>query len=782
MNRNVHLTSGLIALLLVFLSLYDMSRVQVYDGITPILTRDGVLVQRVAPGSPGARAGIRPGDHLLGVANSLIKQPFSIPERLRSIQKPEVPYLLLRGDDALTVSVVLERKRLIQPFHALAGLLMTFFFLIGLIVLLNNPMGSESRLFYYLTMALMVLFTCFLRPHSYALSQTVIRSAGQLAYVLLPAFFLHFFLIYPRRNPIHKKWPEMIWIVYAIPVGILAVSTGYTYFESVPVAFDWAWVIYLVYTALTILVLFLGDRRTIPSEKHGLLKIYSLGMLPFSLVGIPFGIARNRADIAVILSIPLILIPIYLSYRIYRFGFFNIRILLKKSLLYSFTLLIASVLYAILIFLINTTFANYNLTDPYLYSMGLAVAIVFLFNPIHAFFQSQLEEVFLEKENRRRQDISARAEQMLTVKDREELDLRVKTLLAEVISGHFVVLVHSEKNDYYDIESERLVTVNSYPGKSGFFLLESAVDSEFYPFYQKGFRIGFPFRKAGQIRAFVLARSVLFEEDLEIVRRILLHFVTAHENTRLLDRLSRQIELERDVKIAGYIQKSLIPSAHPDNPMFRAYGVSVPSRVIGGDFFDYFSVSDANRTGILIGDVAGKSIPAALMMVAAKEIIGSQATTFGMPEEIMSRSSELLAERSSANMFVAACYCCINKEKKQLSIVNAGMPSPYLIRGGEVRQLPRQNPRFPLGLVKGVHYRQYSMALKEKDRIVLFSDGVTEALDHEMPVLLKQCAAESPKVFTQTLLRQLQQKSGGEIADDATIVIIEIKEKYRTEA
>lgn len=781
MNRNFHLTSGLIALLLAFLSLYDMSRVQLFDGISPGISRDGVLVQSVAPDSPAARAGIRRGDILLGVSHELVKKPFTIPDLLRNAKDSGVPYLLQRGENVLTVSVSPEQQRTIKPLHIFAGLLMILFFLIGLIVLLNNPMGSESRLFYYLTMALMLLFTCFLRPHSYALSHLVIRSVGQLAYILLPAFFLHFFLIYPMKNPIQKKWHFHVILIYAIPVALLIFSSIRIYITGIPIKFDWPWALYLVYSGATLAVLFSSSRRTVPSGKNGLLRIYSLGMLPFALAGIPLGIAQNHAAIASLFSAPMVLIPVYLSYRIYRFGFFNIRILLKKSLLYSFILLISSVLYAILLFLINTMLSNYNLTDPYLYSMGLAVAIVFLFNPLHSFFQTQLEDVFLEKEKRRGLDITTRAEQMLTVKNREELISRVLTLLSEIIPDTFAVLVHTENDCFSDIESKRLVTLKDQPGKSRFFLLENSIENEFYPFYQKGFRIGFPFRKAGQIRAFVLARSVLFEEELEIVRRILLHFVTAHENERLLSRLSQQIELERDMKIAGFIQKSLIPSAHPDNALFRVYGVSVPSKIIGGDFFDYFSVTGSNRTGILIGDVAGKSIPAALMMVAAKETISSQASSLSTPEEIMSRASELLVRKSSANMFVAACYCCINKDKGLVSVVNAGMPSPYLVRDGEVSQIPRQQPRFPLGLVKGVQYRQHNMEFKRGDRIIMLSDGFTEALDHEIEDLLKRCVFESPMAFTQNILQQLQRKSGEGLADDATIVTIEIKDDMNME-
>ncbi len=777
MNRDIHLTAGLVALLVAFLSLYDMSQMQIYDGITPGITENGVLVQKIDPHSPAEMAGIRPGDHLLGVAHSLVQKPFKIPELLQGSKDPTIPYLLQRGQDTITVSVSLEQRRAILPFHVFAGLLMILFFMIGLIVLLNNPMGNESRLFYYLTMAMMLLFTCFLRPHSYALSHFIIRIAGQFAYVLLPAFLLHFFLMYPVRSPVWKRFHSIVWLLYTVPTVFLVSVSIYTYVIDTPFHFDWQWAEYLVYSAVTLIVLYFSGRRTDLSEKNNLLRVYIVAMLPFVLVGIPLGVAGNRTDIASVFFALMVLLPVYLSYRIYRFGFFNIRILLKKSLLYSFILLIASVLYAILLFLINTTLFNYNLTDPYLYSMGLAVVIVFFFNPLHSFLQVQLEDVFLEKEKKRREDITGRAEQMLVIKEVEELNRTVLHLLGEIVSDRFAVLVLSENNSYVDIESNRLVTAMNFPEKSRFFLLENSMTNEFYPFYQKGFRIAFPFRKTGQVRAIILSRSLIFEEELGIVRRILLHFVTAHENARLLSRLSRQIELERDMKIAGYIQKSLIPSTHPETPLFRAYGVSVPSKVIGGDFFDYFSISGSNRNGILIGDVAGKSIPAALMMVAAKETISSQASSSRTPEEIMSRASELLVQKSSANMFVAACYCCIDMEGRKISVVNAGMPSPYLIRDGEVTTVPRQSPRFPLGLVKGVQYRQHNMELRRGDRIVMLSDGFTEVLDSEIESLLRRSADESPRDFTRNILRHLQRRSDGELADDATIVTIEIKKE-----
>ena len=776
MNKNVHLTVGLIALLLAFLSLYDLFRLHVYDGITPMLTTKGILVDKVDPGSPADRAGMQTGDRVLGISSTLISNPFSVGTMLKQLTETDVPYLVERSGQVHTFMVQLETKRNIRLFHILTGMLLIVFSMLGLIVFLNNPLGAESRVFYYLSLALLLLFTCLLRSHSYSLGNLVIRSVGELSYLLLPVLFLHFFLLYPHRSTLVGTGSNRAVMLYLVPIFLAVCELTGFYIQGRPLLnFNWRWLLYMIYSLLSLAALRYSQKKAPPGERTGLMMLYGISMFIFILVAIPFGISRSHLEIAAFFSIPLMVMPIYLSYRIYRFGFFNIKILLKKSLLYSFILLLLSVLYALIIFLINTTLNRFSLTDPYLYSMGLAITIVFLFNPLHDFFRAQLEDIFLQKERQRKRNIAAEAEELLNSTDREQLEERILNLLSASVPGRFALLIHTEQQHFRELKSERVVRVTEDLPHSRFFLLENTTDSQFFHYYQQGFRLAFPFRKLGPLRAILFARSVLFDEELETVRSMLLHFVTAYENTRLIDRLSRQLELERDVKIAGYIQQSLIPSHHPEGPSFQAYGVSQPSKVVGGDFFDYVELPDNRGTGILVGDVAGKSIPAAMMMVAAKETIGSQAMVCREPDEAMSRASQLLYQKSGANMFVAACYCVLNPETRELNVVNAGMPAPVLVRKGKVIPMPRQSPRFPLGLVSSVQYRKHAMILEQDDVVVLLTDGVTEPLEQELESVIQSCPFGDAKLFTQELLKHLRQNSGNILEDDATIVSLMMK-------
>lgn len=776
MTRKFHLAVGLLALLLAFLSLYDLYTTSVHDGISPVVTVNGIVVDRVGPSSPAAVAGIRSGDRLLGISSTLISSPFSVSNLLERLPGSTANYLMEREGQVHTFAVPIEKKRSIRVFHILAGIVLIIFFLLGLIVFLNNPLGTESRIFYYLTLSLLLVFTCLLRPHSYPLSNLIIRLAGETAYILLPVLFLHFFLVYPQRNPILAGHPWRSWVLYLVPLIPALMDLGSIYLMGrVLIPFNWKWLSYGIFSLLSIGALMYSRKKAPPGEQTGLLKVYSVGIVLFIVFAIPLGINQNELDIAAVFSMPLMAVPVYLSYRIYRFGFFNIKILLKKSLLYSFILLLLSVVYAILIFLINTAFSRFSLTDPYLYSMGFAITIVFLFNPLHEFFRGQLEDIFLQKERQRKQTMTLEAEHMLNVTNRQVLEDRILELIGQVVPDRFALLVHTEHNSYRELRSGKLFELKRNCPDSRFFLLENATDGELYPFYQQGFRLAFPYRKSEQLRAILFTRTVLFEEELGAVHSMLLHFITSYENTRLLERLSHQLELERDIKIAGYIQRSLIPSHHPDTGFFEAYGVSMPSRVVGGDFFDYVDLPKEGQTGILIGDVAGKSIPAAMMMVAAKETIGSQAMVCREPKETMSLASQRLYEKSGANMFVAACYCVVDETEKKLTVVNAGMPAPLVVRNGQVQSMPRQSPRFPLGLVSDVHYHQHCMHIQPGDTVVILTDGVTEPLERELEQVVNRCPYGDARSFTAELMKQLRQKSGKNLEDDATIVTIMIK-------
>ena len=269
MTKNIHLTVGLIALLLAFLSLYDLFRLRVYDGVTPMLTTKGIVVDKVDPASPAETAGLKSGDRLLGISSTLISSPLSVGSLLSQLDDSEVPYLVERGGQVHTFQVTLEKKRTVRLFHVLTGMLLIVFFLLGLIVFLNNPVGAESRIFYYLSLALLLVFTCLLRPYSYSLGNLIVRAAGELSFIMLPVLFLHFFLVYPQRNPLlGTSGSGRSVFLYVPPLLMALLELGSIYIQGRPLfTFNWKWVLYVLYSLLSLLTLRYSRRRTPPGDR-----------------------------------------------------------------------------------------------------------------------------------------------------------------------------------------------------------------------------------------------------------------------------------------------------------------------------------------------------------------------------------------------------------------------------------------------------------------------------------------------------------------------------------
>jgi serine phosphatase RsbU (regulator of sigma subunit) len=161
-------------------------------------------------------------------------------------------------------------------------------------------------------------------------------------------------------------------------------------------------------------------------------------------------------------------------------------------------------------------------------------------------------------------------------------------------------------------------------------------------------------------------------------------------------------------------------------------------------------------------------------MVAAKEILDLQASVISDIGKMMDEASRLIYQKSGKNMFVAACYCVIVPEIKKMRMVNAGMPSPLLIRDNIITQLPKQKTRYPLGLLKNANYKEQVVDLKTNDTLIFFTDGVSETYDKELEKIVLSSLSGSPEVTANTIMKQLKEKSGNILEDDATVLVVNI--------
>jgi sigma-B regulation protein RsbU (phosphoserine phosphatase) len=191
------------------------------------------------------------------------------------------------------------------------------------------------------------------------------------------------------------------------------------------------------------------------------------------------------------------------------------------------------------------------------------------------------------------------------------------------------------------------------------------------------------------------------------------------------DALARE-RLTRELETARAIQERLLPDASPALAGFEVTGASIPSREVGGDYFD-FIVRDDGRIGLAIADVSGKGMPAALLMANLQASLHGQVIHPSSVAEVVARVNDLLVASTDPHMFATFFYGVLDPANATLTCTNAGHNPPLVLRAdGEFTELHAGG--LILGMLPGQSYRQEDVTLAPGELAVLFTDGITEAV------------------------------------------------------
>jgi len=187
--------------------------------------------------------------------------------------------------------------------------------------------------------------------------------------------------------------------------------------------------------------------------------------------------------------------------------------------------------------------------------------------------------------------------------------------------------------------------------------------------------------------------------------------------------------LQKELEIARGIQLRLLPQHPPYIEGMDLVANNIPAQEIGGDFYDYIPISRGSW-GLVIADVSGKGMPAAIFMGLSRTIVRASATDNPSPAAAIKQANELICRDSTSGMFVTLFYAILNAKERKLRYVNAGHNPPLLIRnGGEVESLRTRG--IALGVTHYIDLQEAERILRPGDTIVFYTDGVTEAINVE---------------------------------------------------
>lgn len=195
-----------------------------------------------------------------------------------------------------------------------------------------------------------------------------------------------------------------------------------------------------------------------------------------------------------------------------------------------------------------------------------------------------------------------------------------------------------------------------------------------------------------------------------------------------------------ELDVATRIQASMLPCifpAFPDRDEFEVYATMNPAKEVGGDFYDFFMV-DEDNLAIVVADVSGKGIPAALFMVIGKTLIKDHTTSGKDLGKVFTEVNELLCESNSEELFITAFVGVLNLKTGKFRYVNAGHEIPFIAKKNGVFKPYKIPAAFVLAGMKGIRYKSGEMQLEPGDKLFQYTDGVTEATDKDNQLFGKE--------------------------------------------
>jgi phosphoserine phosphatase RsbU/P len=271
-------------------------------------------------------------------------------------------------------------------------------------------------------------------------------------------------------------------------------------------------------------------------------------------------------------------------------------------------------------------------------------------------------------------------------------------------------------------------------------------------------------------------------ENLEIFVTFCRQVALAIENARMHKYMLAQQRMKQQLQSAHRIQQSFMPQFFPesDKDRYLIYAKNIPATAVGGDLFDFVQI-DSNRVGIVIGDVSGKGIPAALYMARLISDFRYYCHIAEKPVELVHTLNEALLKRSHQGMFISLIFMVLDTETGKLIISNAGhLPPIWYQHQSNSCQLIDRFSGIPLGILEEAEYDEYEVQLEPGDMVLLYTDGVTEAKNNKSEMFslnrlnkLLDYPRNHPKVLIDEIVEEIKIFTGSvQQHDDITLLAV----------
>jgi serine phosphatase RsbU (regulator of sigma subunit)/pSer/pThr/pTyr-binding forkhead associated (FHA) protein len=273
-------------------------------------------------------------------------------------------------------------------------------------------------------------------------------------------------------------------------------------------------------------------------------------------------------------------------------------------------------------------------------------------------------------------------------------------------------------------------------------------------------------------------RSRFTDSDLEVLASVASQAAVAIDNAKMHEQVVAQRALQRDLELARRMQRALLPAKPPQVPGYYFFDYYQAAREVGGDYYDYVPLP-GGRYAVIVGDVAGKGVPAALLMARLSADVRFSLASEEDTAKAVEQINEGFSNRDWQDKFVTMLVAVLNPQTGDVSMVNAGHMAPLLRHhDGSVTEIGEDAAGLPLGVAAGMEYTSYSHRLEPGEIVTIFTDGFSEAMNGQRELYgierLKQqlsSPALNVREFGQHILDDVHQfVNGYDQSDDMCLV------------
>ncbi len=820
-HHRIKTAAVLLTVLLVCIEVFSAREIsdQAYSGV--LFNR--LSVARVTDGSPGHIAGFRKGDRVVSLDDrecGSVKGFSTCIARMRPGET--VTFGLMRGDLKLTVPVTLSSLPVSEILRKVSLLIVGFSFLaIGLLVYFRRA-DRVALVFYLFCLAFGFTLTGVVTAEVGRFASVPRLVVSDLLALSLPILLLHFFLLFPDRRLVLGGHPRLEYLIYVPAIVLFPITVYFNVMESwlgrahgdLLTVLKTATALHFIAFIILGLVAFVNAYRHVTAHamrRKLRLVVYStiVGILPMAVILVVISIMPAvEVPGEKLAFLPLVLVPVAFGHAIVRYGLFDLEIVIKRSLVYTLLIAILASVYFAVVYGIGRVVSRYAGSGDLPFSIISIFVITLLISPVRARIRLAVDRMFFRQEYNYRKVLKQISHSLAGIIGMESLVSYLGVRVPEVLNARTgVVFLLDEKSGRHvprygyrvdhamlkALEADATLCTHLTRTHATFNVERRLASNRPLPIAPAEAEILLraesalvvPFIFKSTLLGFITIGRKESDEfysvtDIELLETLCDQVSLAIENANLYLETVEKQKMEQELELAREIQHRLLPKTFPEIEGLETHAVNIPSKHVGGDYFDIIPLGD-ETVAMVIADVSGKGVPAALLMASLQSSLRAEADVSRRPSEVISAVNRVIFEHTAGGTFVTIFYGLLDLARGSLTYCNAGHPPPLVLDAvGGIRELDGTD--IVIGIDDQASYRDTEAEVAAGDKVFLYTDGVTDELNEDdepygekrLITVLRQNYGSGLEDIVECVHKSVLEFTDGKPQDDLTALAVKI--------